>query len=452
MTRISALASHTPTSVRHHIGGTRASEIYQRLLQQYEDTANSLDVSFRELVGPLPANDQSHSVAPYPGRLLRHIPRFLLDCEQLVGPDTVVLDPFCGSGTVLVEARAARLVSWGIDQNPFARLLAKVKTTPLQESVAAEATRMVLDRAKASRRGEVPDVVNIDLWYSGAIKSRLARLRRAIVEANAEKEVIAYLLVCLALTADRCSFRDPRIPVPVRRRDWQILIDCRRPSFVWETFESVAYSVAKKLGTLRLNTIATFVHGDDARHAAETYSKDLARKLRRPSLILTSPPYGAAQKYIRSSSLALGWTGLATADNLPLLERGCIGREHLRENEQSLEAPSQSIAVWIEAVALRDRLRAAIYAEYFRTMDRALRNFSEVLAPGGHLVLIAGSNSVAGDTIPTHAYLRDLALTYGFTAELELRDTIRGRVLLTKRASKSPPLNYETVHVLRKGD
>src|SRR5689334_19764876 len=63
-----------------------------------------IDVSFRELIGPIRNGELSHSIYPYPARLLRQIPRFFLSCDQIAPPGCVVLDPFCGSGTVLVEA------------------------------------------------------------------------------------------------------------------------------------------------------------------------------------------------------------------------------------------------------------------------------------------------------------------------------------------------------------
>jgi tRNA G10 N-methylase Trm11 len=40
----------------------------------------------------------------------------------------LLLDPFCGSGTSLVEARLAGLAAVGIDLNPFAVLLARANT------------------------------------------------------------------------------------------------------------------------------------------------------------------------------------------------------------------------------------------------------------------------------------------------------------------------------------
>src|SRR5262245_44009712 len=116
----------------------RATSTLHALLQRYATKARPIDVSFRQLVGPIPVNDLSHAIYPYPARLLRQIPRFFLHCEQIVSKGDVVLDPFCGSGTVLVEARAAHVTGWGIDSNPFARLLSAVKTTPLDFHLTQE--------------------------------------------------------------------------------------------------------------------------------------------------------------------------------------------------------------------------------------------------------------------------------------------------------------------------
>jgi hypothetical protein len=277
-------------------------------------------------------------------------------------------------------------------------------------------------------------------------------LYRAIGEADLRTEVHQYLLVTLALTADRCSLRDTRIPVPVRRKDWQQHGDGQTTSDVWLTFDALGRSIAGRLAAVPpAALVSTVVEGDDASQAPAIFAGGLSNRLPRPRLILTSPPYGAAQKYIRSSSLALGWTGLATSSELAGLERGLIGREHLHKDEcLDLTTPPGQIARDISRVASDDEVRAAVYAHYFRSMDAAFKSLISLLEPGGILVFIAGTNVVAGELIETHAHLESLALRYGMVPMLQLRDTIRGRVLLTKRALGAVPLHAETVHVLRK--
>ena len=71
----------------------------------------------------------SHGFHPYPSRMVPAIAATLL---KLYNPEkNIVLDPFCGSGGVLVESILHGSPSIGIDINPLACLLAKVKTTPL---------------------------------------------------------------------------------------------------------------------------------------------------------------------------------------------------------------------------------------------------------------------------------------------------------------------------------
>lgn len=443
-------AAITPAS--HSAQTRRATDALQVLLDRYAESEQPIDVSFRQLVGPIPVNNLTHSIYPYPARLLRQIPRFLLHCNQLVKSGDIVLDPFCGSGTVLVEARAAQLTGWGIDINPFARLLSVVKTTPLDCDQAHQAAADILVRAQRFRAGLVPDVVNVDFWYSPKVKKALGRISRAVIESALPAELQRYLLVALALTAERCSLRDPRIPVPVRRSDWCKVASSQGSSEVWRTFATVSEFMAKRLATLPApEGIISVFEGEDARQAHAIYRQHLAARLPQPAMVLTSPPYGAAQKYVRSCGLALGWTRLAAATELAALERGLIGREHLRMHELSgVKPPNSGIASLIASLESRDLTRSAIYAHYFGEMNAAIGNLASVLSPNGVLVLVAGSNTVAGCMVQTHYYLRDLAVAHGLLPILELRDTIRGRVLLTKRATTHIPLHYETIHILRK--
>ncbi len=404
-------------------------------------------------MGPVSNGDLNHSIYPYPARVIRQIPRFFVRCPQLIRAGNTVLDPFCGSGTVMVEAWTSGVASWGIDTNPFARLLTRVKTTPLDPTEALRLAQSVMQRGKTARSGLTPDVVNIDLWYSAPIRRSLSRLYRALAETPMDCEYRRYLRVCMALTAEQLSFRDLRIPVPVRRRDWAAVGAGQSTGDVWKAFGVVAARLARQLGLLQsLPSVPRIVQGTDAASASQEFDRMLPGCLDRPKMILTSPPYGAAQKYIRSTSLSLGWAGLAEAAELAQLERQTAGREHVREEElDDIEVPDESIARQLEVVRSINRRRASIYAHYFRAMDLALTDLADLLAPGGSLVLVAGSNVVAGRRMETHRHLRDLALKKGLLPVLELRDAIRGRVLFTKRASSGTPLAYETIHLLTKG-
>ena len=71
-------------------------------------------------------NGGVHSIHPYPARFIPQIPGTLLDTFHHV-TGGAVLDPFCGSGTTLVECSARGIPSVGVDINHIAVLVASVK-------------------------------------------------------------------------------------------------------------------------------------------------------------------------------------------------------------------------------------------------------------------------------------------------------------------------------------
>ncbi|MCC6270447.1 MAG: hypothetical protein IT190_04165, partial [Microbacteriaceae bacterium] len=158
---------------------SRFSEQYGELLSAYKGTP--LDVNFRALVGPLPARDLTHNLFPYPARLVRHIPMFLMGASEFVSAGSTIFDPFCGSGTVLVEAQAWSHESIGVDSNPVAVLAARVKTCPVDESLLNEVIQRVRRRASSLRAGRVPATFLLK-WYSSQASSVLGRLARALAD------------------------------------------------------------------------------------------------------------------------------------------------------------------------------------------------------------------------------------------------------------------------------
>ena len=71
----------------------------------------------------------THCYHRYPAKFIPQLAARLI--EEYSEPDDVVLDPFMGSGTALVEALVAGRRAWGIDINPAAVIASRAKTTPI---------------------------------------------------------------------------------------------------------------------------------------------------------------------------------------------------------------------------------------------------------------------------------------------------------------------------------
>ncbi|WP_426261949.1 hypothetical protein [Sphingomonas sp. DC1200-1] len=446
------MGSGTEVQSQARANNDRGGE-FERLCSQFSAGGEPIEVNFRELVATVPEGRGTHLVHPYPAKLLAKIPQFFLGCSELVTRGSTLLDPFCGSGTVPFEGQLGGLNVVGADSNPLARLITTAKLTPIDVAAARQELASVLENHGASAI-EMPDVVNRSHWFSNRASEGLARLRSAIIN-NVASERRAIFDVSFSATVRRVSYADPRLSVPVR-------INPERADRYGAKGDDVLRKL-KRLETIDVKSVFWTVANQNLRRLAETNklfplrstqinvlgdATDLKLRDATVDLVITSPPYVGAQKYIRASSLSLGWLGLTPNAALRQYEKHSIGREHLSKSEPLLDGTGLCEADEIvAAVADRNPLRARIAQRYLIEMRLALNEIARVLRPGGRLVLVVGPNLVAGLCFDTPAYLKGLAEQAGMTVELHLLDTIESRGLMTKRNRTAGMIQQESVLV-----
>lgn len=75
------------------------------LYKQYSENGNAIEVDFRSLVPAIVTPERyTHLIHPYPAKLLVNIPYYILNSGRYCPKGGLVLDPFCGAGTVMLEA------------------------------------------------------------------------------------------------------------------------------------------------------------------------------------------------------------------------------------------------------------------------------------------------------------------------------------------------------------
>ena len=73
----------------------------------------------------------THKYHSYPARFIPQIPSTIYRMLLKSGTSRV-FDPFVGCGTSLVEAILSKISAGGVDLNPLAILISRVKTQPLE--------------------------------------------------------------------------------------------------------------------------------------------------------------------------------------------------------------------------------------------------------------------------------------------------------------------------------
>lgn len=412
-----------------------------------------LDFRFRSAVGFAGKADRAtHYLHPYPGKLLHHVAGAMVQLFSSAGD--LVLDPFCGSGTVALEAALAGRRSVVVDQNPFACLLTRAKTNPVPSSLVRSMADEVLRRARSgSGVGREPTFWNLERWYPPAYLFELRRLRGAIegMRKVIAPEVLDLLDVIFLNTARGISYADPSYSVPVRIAKSRRLsasgqrhlrqLECADPlSRFREQSELAARRMESYRNLLEGRSPAVAVLHGDARNAERWPG------LARADLIVTSPPYPGSQKYIRASFPALEWLDLVTGPaGLRSLQAGSVGRERYHNSSGTPRGNAARRA--IELVQGRSETRALLLRTYVCELEECIGHMAANLKTGGHLAVIVSPNTIAGTPIPLHVFVQDAMQNSGIRLQLHLRDELSTAAQPSKR-HQSAGRRIESEHVV----
>jgi hypothetical protein len=266
------------------------------------------------------ADSLTHPVHSYPARLHPATARALVELVvDRMRDGTVLLDPFCGSGTTLVEARAVNQPAIGIDLNPLAVRLARVKTwtpsVPRRRNARDAGLRIaaeVMAAGKDARRsgfeaaplrapaGFDPNARQrrIAKWFAPHVRRELEAIATAIEDLRPDDPDVAEVLTMalsgvLYKVSSRKSDTDPT---------WVERNISRGAAARW--FRDRVSMIVAGLDDLSVGRVpATIVHEADAR--------DLA-SLKLPPIggVVTSPPYAGTYDYADHHRLRFDFFGI----------------------------------------------------------------------------------------------------------------------------------------------
>lgn len=434
---------------------------------EFRKKGDPISVNFRELVPELNSKERyTHLIHTYPAKLLSNIPYFFLSKTNEFCPSGgVVLDPFCGTGTVLLEAALSGRCAWGADANPLAVLISKVKTTYIPKDNLLKSLSTILYCAERNRETYVPDEI-IEGWFSDSTILQLYRLHLSIEKIKIECEKNFFLL-CFSNLIKKVSYADPTIAVPVhlnpqrfaegseRREAAYFRLETLKAVDVYDKFESICRlnieRVSSLKGKCKMNQAE--IVSNDARCLTRHYSSKELIADETVDLVLTSPPYAGAQKYIRASRLNLYWLGARNAAAIRNLNDKNIGREdyHKKDYTQRIETGIYAADQVLEELYKRGKHeRAYIVGNYLNEMKTALDEAFRVLKRNGFMIIVIGNNTVCGLSFNTQDYLTSYLLSKGMQLEFKLLDDIKSYGLMTKRNKTANKISSEWVIVLKK--
>jgi DNA modification methylase len=400
-----------------------------------------------------------HGLHKYPAKFIPQLPSWALRYHATGQPE-VVLDPFCGSGTTLVEAGLLGHRSIGYDINPLAVLISKAKTARLSispreaEQIAIRVDSIARRRATSLARQLVPKEESLGLpetwsfWFPTRQMAHLLALRNAITEQGYTAPLTTFLLACLSAVAKGSSFLDED-QIKVRYQHLKTLAD------PFESFRAAAVPALLKQSAAARNyrrTKASFVVKQCSATALPLPTASVDR-------VVTSPPYINAVDYTMAHKYNLFLLGLVAPDGFKAHCREYIGMTERAVRAADLHSiPTTGISfidchiqvLWSLGTAVA-RNRAFIVSHYFSGMLAALEELFRVLKRRGQAIFVIGDNRVCGQLLPTAEVVHDLARKVGFTTQLRFYHHLANRSSMRlNRASSGGKVDFETVYVFQK--
>jgi len=318
----------------------------------------------------------SYSESPFsathwhPGRFVSQVPAALIG--TLSSPGDVVLDPFVGSGTTLVEAQRLGRQSIGVDLNPVSCLVSEAKTLRLPSAeISARLKRLTTDATAALGplrffQREVararPQQVQLEKWYNARVAHDLVTLWELV---HSYVDQVDRLLGVFGLSAILLT-------VCRETRHWGYVCDNTTP--VGESGQDVLRCYSKVLAELeqsyKMRDLELAARGTAGKIAEACVIRGDAREkiadLEPGSvdLVVTSPPYFGVCDYIKAQRLTLEWLGVGI-EELRLREIGARSKRH----------------------------RASARLDYIEEMRKTSIQLARVLREGGTCALVIGQSA-----------------------------------------------------------
>lgn len=375
--------------------------------------------------------EYTHCFHTYPAMMIPQIARKLLNQYGVEGE--WLLDPYCGTGTSLVEASLFGMHSVGCDINPLVRLIAKSKLTPIDLKTLDNELDKLNDVLFKVEFGvgkmsdlSIPNIPNLEYWFSEEVIKYLTYLLNCISKIE-NQEVKNFILVAFSETVREVSY--------TRTSAFKLH---RMSAEKLESFNPDVFGVfRKKLHRNRQGIVAYLEKRKDVETSicdTNTANGDLPmpRPIGGYRLVITSPPYGDSQTtvaYGQFSRLSAEWIGLPDARKIDKIAMGG------QRTSQTLQ--NSPISNAINKISAIDTKRAQEVNAFYIDLKNSIDAVAKMLSRHSTVCYVVGNRRVKDVTLPTDEFVVYAFGKHGFSH----KETIVRNIPNKRMPKKNSPTN-----------
>lgn len=388
-------------------------------------------------------NNYTHGMFKYPCKFIPEIPRWGIK-KYTKKRNSIVFDPFSGSGTTLLEANINGLDAYGTEIDDVAKLIIKVKTTRLNNNqvmqldiVFKDIMSVIYDEDAIAYR---PQIYNLEHWFQNDVITQLGRMKNYIDYIN-DPDIRDFFKLCMVSIVKRVSNADDASPKPYVSK--KII---KNPPTVIKEFTSIFNKYKQML--IATNEIQNF--------GKTTLLGGGALNFEAPSidLAITSPPYINAFDYGRTMRLENLWLATLTEECLRAKKSEYVGTEKidLKKEKVNLDILNKSelLNQYFNEITKQDIKRALIVKKFFEDMEKNLKLVYKSLKDEGKYIIVIGNSNIRNVNVESWKVLNDLATNIGFTRVNYFNYVIQNPYIRIPRKGKGGKINNDYVLVLER--
>jgi hypothetical protein len=352
----------------------------------------------------------THTLHRFPGKFIPQVAYELLKIAMDNNRSDYVLDPFCGSGTTLVEAATSGINSIGLDLDSLATFVSKAKTTPLSDEQLTQLTHYWKRTHWSSfEETPLPAVENLSHWFAPECSRQLAKIKSQALALTDEVQRNFSLAVFSSIIR-RVSNAD----------------DQTQKTYVSGTLKKKPPLPAELFPVFLSRAISGIAEYSRYCQRIPLVQQSDARNLDLPfsiAAIATSPPYIDSIDYVYNQMLEYYWmSDILNVDlcSIKALRKQPMGFRRVNvEGELSiLETYSREAARELRPLVLKvgdiSKVEAANIVGYFSDFGKHICAVKGLLVDGGRYALVVGESVIRGFVIPTPDLLCSLFDSLGF--------------------------------------
>lgn len=445
--------------------------------------------------------EYTHGIHNYPAMMVCPISRNIIKIMNEIRPVNSLLDPFSGSGTVLVEGMIAGLKKVvGSDINPLALMLSKAKTTRLDitrlrtisdtliTEIESERLRFdyiiegvdnyiinVLGLDVTAKKGwgddapkylrqfceenevaiEIPDFKNIGYWFKPRVILELSIIKSAIKQIK-DPTIRDYIFIAFSEVIRFVS----------NRRNGEFKMFRMSPEKVAK-FSPAVFDEFKKILYRNIDKMDDFVNALEHHNSISDihiYNNNACTLEDIPDdafdLVITSPPYGDSRTtvaYGEYSRLSLQWIDLfdLTEKEIMGVDKSLMGGRKYR-NGFEFTINSSTLRSSLEKIMAVDMERAGDVYSFYEDLDAVIKSVAAKTKQGGYQFWVVGNRTVKNELLLTDVIISEIAAGYGLTTVYTVDRNIPNKVMPARNSpsnvvgNTNTTMTMEHIVILRK--